>query len=103
MSTEEEQELTEKLATVFGIEGKDGLLETKWAIREKFQKKSKAPLWASKYVGDNTDKYCEFIDKLFKFSKSTDENIVQNFIIELLNGIKTCIRCIDFSNAVASV
>lgn len=101
MSTEEEQELTEKLATVFGIEGKDGLLETKWAIREKFQKKSKAPLWVLKYVGDNTDKYCEFIDKLFKFSKSTDENIVQNFIIELLNGIKT--YDVELSNAVASV
>lgn len=69
--------------------------------KRKFQKKSKAPLWVLKYVGDNTDKYCEFIDKLFKFSKSTDENIVQNFIIELLNGIKT--YDVELSNAVASV
>lgn len=101
MSTEEEQELTDKLVTIFGIEGKDGLLETKWAIREKFQKKSKAPLWALKYVGNNTEKYCEFIDQLFKFSKSTDENIDQKFIIELLNGIKT--YDVELSNAIATV
>lgn len=101
MSTEEEQELTDKLITIFGIEDKDGLLETKWAIREKFQRRSKAPLWALKYVSDNTAKYCEFIDQLFKFSKSTDENIVQNFIIELLNGIKT--YDVELSNAIASV
>lgn len=101
MSTEEEQELTDKLAYVFGIEGKDGLLETKWAIREKFKKTSKAPLWALKYVGNNKEKYCEFINQLFKFSKSTDENIVQSFIVELLNGIK--IYDVDIANAVATV
>ena len=101
MSTEEEQELTDKLITIFGIENKDGLLETKWAIREKFQKKSKAPLWALKYVGNNSEKYCEFIDQLFKFSKSTDENIIQIFIVELLNGIKT--YDVELSNAIARV
>lgn len=101
MSTEEERELTDKLITIFGIKERGGLLETKWAIRDKFQKNSKAPLWALKYVGNNTAKYCEFIDKLFRFSKSTDENIVQNFIIELLNGIKTF--DVELSNAIASV
>ena len=89
MSTEEERELTEKLNTVFGISDKDGLLGTKWAIREAFQKKGKAPLWALKYVGSVSEKYKGFIDKLFKFSKSTDENIDQSFIEELLIGIKT--------------
>lgn len=89
MSTEEERELTEKLNTVFGISDKEGLLGTKWAIRETFQKKGKAPLWALKYIDSPSEKYKEFIDKLFKFSKSTDENIDQSFIEELLMGIKT--------------
>lgn len=101
MSTEEEQELTDKLKIVFGIENKDGLLETKWAIREKFQQKGKAPLWALKYVGNNREKYCDFIDQLFKFSKSIDENIDQNFIVELLNGIKT--YDVELSNAIAGI
>lgn len=101
MSTEEEQELTDKLKMVFGIENKDGLLETKWAIRENFQHKGKAPLWALKYVGSNREKYCEFIDELFKFSKSIDEKIDQNFIVELLNGIKT--YDVELSNAIASI
>jgi len=101
MSTEEERELTEKLNAIFGIKDKDGLLGTKWAIRDKFKSKNKAPLWALKHVGNNTDKYCEFIDKLFKFSKSTDENILQAFIIDLLEGIKTF--DVEISNAISSV
>lgn len=101
MSTEEEQELTDKLSTIFGINGANGLLEAKWAIRKRFKEKSKAPLWALKYVGNTTEKYCEFIDKLFKFSKSTDENIVQNFINELLDGIKK--YDVELSNAIAGV
>lgn len=89
MSTEEERELTEKLNMVFGIADKEGLLGTKWAIRETFQKKGKAPLWTLKYIDSPNEKYKEFVDKLFKFSKSTDENIDQSFIEDLLVGIKT--------------
>ena len=101
MSTEEERTLTDKLNAIFGITGHDGLLETKWAIRTKFQEQSKAPLWALKYVGNCSDKYKELIDKIFKFSKSTDDNIQQSFIIELLEGIK----CFDMelSSAITSV
>lgn len=102
MSTDEEREFTEKLNTIFGISNKDGLLGTKWAIREAFQKRGKAPLWALKYI-DNTsnEKYKEFIDKLFKFSKSTDENIDQSFIEELLGGIKKF--DVELSNALDNV
>lgn len=88
MSTEEERALTDKLNMVFRISDQDGLIGTKWAIRTKFQNQSKAPLWALKYVGNCTDKYKEFIDKMFKFSKSTDESIQQGFIVDLLEGIK---------------
>ena len=84
MSTEEECALTDKLNVIFNISDQEGLLATKWAMRKKFQSQSKAPLWALKYVGTPTDKYIVFIDKIFKFSKSTDVNIQQNFIIELL-------------------
>lgn len=88
MSTEEERSLTEKLSTIFGIDEQDGLLDTKWAIRKKFQTQNKAPLWALKYIGETSEKYKEFIDKMFKFSKSTDESIQQAFIVELLDGVK---------------
>ena len=101
MSKEEERELTEKLNTVFGISDKDGLLGTKWAIREAFQKKGKAPLWALKYVGSTSEKYNDFINNLFKFSKSTDENIDQSFIEELLMGIKTF--DVELSNALSGI
>ncbi|MCM1063037.1 MAG: hypothetical protein NC420_00970 [Eubacterium sp.] len=101
MSTEEERALTDKLNMIFGIPDQDGLLGTKWAIRDKFKKQSKAPLWALKYVGNTSDKYKEFIDKMFKFSKSTDESIQQSFIVELLEGIKTF--DVELSSAVTSV
>lgn len=101
MSTEEERALTDKLNMIFGITDQDGLLGTKWAIRTKFRNQSKAPLWALKYVGNCTDKYKEFIDKMFRFSKSTDDSIQQNFIIELLEGIKTF--DLELSTAIASV
>lgn len=101
MSTEEECALTDKLNVIFNISDQDGLLATKWAMRKKFQSQSKAPLWALKYVGNPTDKYKEFIDKLFKFSKSTDDNIQQSFIIELLEGVKKF--NVELSNAVTSV
>ena len=101
MSTEEERALTDKLNMIFGITDQDGLLGTKWAIRDKFKKQSKAPLWALKYVGSFSDKYKEFIDKMFKFSKSTDESIQQSFIVELLEGIKTF--DVELSSAVAGV
>lgn len=101
MSTEEERELTEKLSMIFDITDQDGLLSTKWAIREKFKNQSRAPLWALKYVGTPTDKYKEFIDKMFKFSKSTDESIQQGFIVELLAGSK--LYDVELGNAVESV
>lgn len=101
MSTEEERALTDKLNMIFGISDQDGLIGTKWAIRKKFQDQSKAPLWALKYIGNCSDKYKEFIDKMFKFSKSTDESIQQNFIIDLLDGVKTF--DVELSSAVASV
>lgn len=89
MSTEEERALTNKLNVIFGITNQDGLLNTKWAIRTKFQNQSQSPLWSLKYVGDHQDAYKAFIDKMFKFSNSTDESIQKSFIIELLEGIKT--------------
>ena len=89
MSTEEERALTNKLNVIFGITNQDGLLNTKWEIRTKFQKQSQSPLWSLKYVGDHQDAYKAFIDKMFKFSNSTDESIQKSFIIELLEGIKT--------------
>lgn len=101
MSTEEERTLTEKLNEIFGIDDQEGLLGTKWAIRTKFKEQNKAPLWALKYVGSTSDKYQEFIDKMFKFSKSTDESIQQSFIAELLDGIKT--YDVELSSALASV
>ena len=101
MSTEEECALTDKLNVIFNISDQEGLLATKWAMRKKFQSQSKAPLWALKYVGTPTDKYKVFIDKLFKFSKSTDDNSQQNFIIELLEGVKKF--NVELSNAVISV
>ncbi|MBD5550155.1 MAG: hypothetical protein HDQ96_03115 [Lachnospiraceae bacterium] len=101
MSTEEERALTDKLNIIFGITDQDGLLGTKWAIRTKFRNQSKAPLWALKYVGNCTHKYKEFIDKMFRFSKSTDDSIQQKFIIELLEGIKTF--DLELSTAIASV
>ncbi|MCI8664738.1 MAG: hypothetical protein HFG97_13715 [Dorea sp.] len=101
MSTEEESALTDKLNVIFNIQDQEGLLATKWAMRKKFQDQSKAPLWALKYVGNPTDKYKVFIDKLFKFSKSTDDNIQQSFIIELLEGVKKF--SVELSNAVVSV
>lgn len=101
MSTEEERALTEKLNEIFGIGDQEGLLGTKWAIRTKFKEQNKAPLWALKYIGDTSDKYKEFIDKMFKFSKSTDESIQQSFIVELLEGIKTF--DVELSSALTSV
>ena len=101
MSTDEERALTEKLNEIFGIDDQEGLLGTKWAIRTKFKEQNKAPLWALKYVGDTSDKYQKFIDKMFKFSKSTDESIQQSFIIELLDGIRTF--DVELSSVLASV
>lgn len=101
MSTEEERALTDKLNMIFALTDQDGLLGTKWAIRTKFQNQSKAPLWALKYVGSCSEKYKEFIDKMFRFSKSTDDSIQQSFIIELLEGIKTF--DVELSTAIASV
>ncbi|MDE6433412.1 MAG: hypothetical protein K2L07_04210 [Lachnospiraceae bacterium] len=101
MSTEEERALTEKLCTIFELSDQDGLIGTKWAIRTQFKDQSQAPLWALKYVDNNTDKYNAFIDKMFKFSKSTDESIQQSFIVELLEGLT--IYGIEFSDAVARV
>lgn len=101
MSTEEERTLTEKLNEIFGIDDQEGLLGTKWAIRTKFKEQNKAPLWALKYIGNTSDKYKKFIDKMFKFSKSTDESIQQSFIVDLLEGIKTF--DVELSSALASV
>lgn len=101
MSTEEEQELTGKLNTIFDITDQDGLLGTKWAIRKKFQEQSKAPLWALKYVGNPSEKYKELVDEMFLFSKRTDENIQQDLILELLKGIK--LFNVELSAAVESV
>lgn len=101
MSTEEERALTDKLNMIFGITDQEGLLGTKWAIRTKFRNQSRAPLWALKYVGSCTEKYKEFIDKMFRFSKSTDDSIQQNFIVELLEGIKTF--DLELSAAIESV
>lgn len=101
MSTEEERTLTNKLNIIFGLTDQGGLLSTKWAIRMKFQEKSQSPLWSLKYVGDHTDAYKQFIDKMFKFSKSTDESIQQNFIIELLESVK--LFDIELSSDLASV
>lgn len=101
MSTEEERALTERLNMIFGIADKEGLLGTKWAIRDRFKKQSKAPLWALKYVGEHSKEYKSFIDKMFRFSKSTDENIQQSFIVELLEDVKA--YDIELSAAVASV
>lgn len=101
MSTEEERTLTEKLNEIFGIDDQEGLLGTKWAIRTKFKEQNKAPLWALKYIRNTSDKYKKFIDKMFKFSKSTDESIQQSFIVDLLEGIKTF--DVELSSALASV
>ncbi len=101
MSTEEERDLTDRLNIVFGITDQDGLLGTKWAIRKKFREQSEAPLWALKYIGECSEPYRTFIDKMFKFSKSTDDNIQQSFIIELLEGIKKF--SVELSSAIASV
>lgn len=101
MSTEEERALTEKLCEIFEISDQNGLIETKWAIRTQFKNQSQAPLWALKYVDQNTEKYNEFIDKMYRFSKSTDENIQQSFIAELLNGLT--IYQMEFSDAVIKV
>lgn len=101
MSTEEERALTDKLKTIFDLPDKDGLLDTKWGIREKFEKQSKAPLWALKYVGENSSEYNEFIDKMFRFSKSTDDNIQHNFILDLFEGVKT--YDVELSSAVKRV
>lgn len=101
MSTEEERALTDKLNMIFGIVDEEGLMGSKWAIRRKFQSQSKAPLWALKYVGTSSDQYKEFIDKMFRFSKSTDESIQQNFIVELLEGVKTF--DLELSAAITSV
>lgn len=89
LSTEEERALIIQLNILFELDDKDGLIETKWAIRDKFKKKNKAPLWSLKYLSKNHISFNVFIDKLFKFTKSTDENIQQLFINELLDGIKT--------------
>jgi hypothetical protein len=89
LSTEEERDLINQLNLIFELDDKDGLIETKWAIRDKFKNKNKAPLWALKFASTNSVSYNNFIDGLFKFTKSTDENIQQQFINELLDGIKT--------------
>jgi len=101
LSTEEERELTEDLNKIFDLKDKDGLLETKWAIRDKFKIKNKAPLWALKYLVEKPASYNEIIDKLFKFSKSTDEKIQQQFIVDLLEGIKT--YKVELTQAISSV
>lgn len=101
MSTEEERDLTDSLKMIFEISDQDGLLGTKWAIRKKFQDQSKAPLWALKYIRECSDEYKKFIDQMFKFSKSTDDNIQQSFIIELLEGIKKF--SVELSQDIASV
>lgn len=89
-SSAEERELNEMLKTIFDLpeDSEKGLARTKWDIRSKLEENNNAPLWALKYVGDNNDKYKEFIDNMFKFSKTTEENIDQEFIVSLLGGVK---------------
>lgn len=85
-STTEERELTDKLHSLFGVEG-NGLLQTKWEVRQKFQTNNKAPLWALKYVADKGADFNDIIDKLFVFTKRTNNEIKQEDIVELVRGI----------------
>lgn len=86
-STEEEKELVEQLQDLFKVQG-DGIANTKWNLRKKFDTDYKAPLWVLKYVTNNGEEFNKIIDSLFAMSITPNDSIKQDDISQLLTGIK---------------
>ena len=86
-STAEEKELIDLIQAIFDVKG-DGISETKWAMRNDFEKKYKSPLWALKYVVDKGTEFNSVIDSLFSMANSTGESITQDDVSQLLDGLK---------------
>ena len=86
-STEDEKELIEQLQDLFKIQA-DGIANTKWSLRKKFDTDYKAPLWVLKYVTQNGDEFNKIVDSLFMMSITPNDSIKQEDISKLLNGIK---------------
>ncbi len=86
-STAEEKELIDLIQTIFGVKG-DGISETKWQLRTNFESKYKAPLWSLKYVLDKGKEFNSVIDALFSLANATGDNITQENISSLLEGLK---------------
>ena len=86
-STADEKELIDVIQTIFGVKG-DGLSETKWAMRASFETKYKSPLWALKYVVDKGAEFNTVIDSLFAMANAIGDNITQENVVDLLEGLK---------------
>lgn len=86
-STEEEKELVEQLQDLFKVQA-DGIANTKWSLRKKFDSDYKAPLWVLKYVTNNGEDFKNIVDALFTMSITPNDSIKQDDISKLLNGIK---------------
>lgn len=88
MSTQEEKEFTEELTKIFSLDPQEGLVKTKWTLRNKFKTDNQAPLWVLKYVDDNGADYNHFVDQLFDYTKAINDNIDQSLVSSLLDGLK---------------
>ncbi|MCM1259857.1 MAG: hypothetical protein NC182_02745 [Prevotella sp.] len=86
-SSVEEVELINELNDVFDLK-ESGLMNIRWAARDQFDKKAKAPIWALKYLNDPKPQICLTIDDLFRFTIAPDESITQSEINSLLNKIQ---------------
>lgn len=86
-STTEEKELIDLMHDIFKVDG-DGIVETKWNLRTRFEEKYKSPLWSLKYTTDKGDEFNSIIDMLFQMVIQPNDSIKQNNITLLLNGLK---------------
>ncbi len=100
-STDEERELVEQLKKLFGLEEAEGLIKTKWALREKFASSNNSPLWALKYLDNSNQNLNTTLDKLFEFTIKVDQDIQQADVCELLELIKN--NFIDISLALSNL
>lgn len=99
-STDEERRLIEQLKKLFELDTSEGLVNTKWTIRDKFVKNHNSPLWTLKYCGNENEGFKKALDCLFKFTKTIDGEIQQSDICELLELISE--NYIDLSHALIS-
>ncbi|MBW1973451.1 MAG: hypothetical protein JRI44_11560, partial [Deltaproteobacteria bacterium] len=84
--TEEENQLVKLLKYIFNLKEVEGITDVKWAIRKWINEKG-FPLWSLKYL-KLTEGVKNLIKELIFLTRSIDEKLKHEWIIDTLNRLK---------------